>query len=159
MLLIFDDFSWFLRIFRIFQIFKVSCKAPKISGDPLQIFLSSNRSKASICRKNMYVRTPGTKCPALKWSTFFHVLTIFPEKEDFADMLFGVPDVRRYLSGFWGVILMLLNIFHYLSNGGAPLIDDLGAPAFSWKSCIIYTSVQLKMQQKTSKNAIIFVFW
>ena len=64
-------------------------------------------------------------------------------------MLFGVPDVRRYLSGFWGVILMLLKIFHNLSNGRAPLIDDLRPPALPSKPSIDYTAVQLKIQQKT----------
>ena len=37
-----------------------------------------------------------------------------------------MPDVRRYLSVFWGVLLMLIKIFDYLSEGRAPLVADLG---------------------------------
>ena len=52
---------------------------------------------------------------------------------DFVGTFLGVPDVRTYLSGIWGLILMLLNIFHPLSNGYAPLVDDLGPSAFPRK--------------------------
>ena len=37
-----------------------------------------------------------------------------------------VPEVRRYLSGFWGALMMPLNIFNYLSDGRAPLVEVLG---------------------------------
>ena len=52
---------------------------------------------------------------------------------DFVGKFLGVPDVRTYLSGIWGLILMLLNILHHLSNGCAPLVDDLGPSAFPRK--------------------------
>ena len=39
----------------------------------------------------------------------------------------GVPGVRRYLLVLWGPLLMLLNIFDYLSDGRAPLVDGLRA--------------------------------
>ena len=52
---------------------------------------------------------------------------------DFVGKLLGVPDVRTYLSGIWGLILILLNILHHLSNGCAPLVDDLGPSAFPRK--------------------------
>ena len=45
----------------------------------------------------------------------------------------GVPDVRRYLLVFWGPLLMLINIFHYLSEWRAPLIKDLGPLDFLTK--------------------------
>ena len=41
-----------------------------------------------------------------------------------------MPDVRRYLSVFWGLLLMLLNLFGYLSNGRAPLVEVLGPILF-----------------------------
>ena len=44
----------------------------------------------------------------------------------FADYSIGVPDVRRYLSVFWGVIMMLIKQFDYLSDGCDPLVEDLG---------------------------------
>ena len=44
-----------------------------------------------------------------------------------------MPDVRRYLLLFWGPLMMLLNIFNYLSDGRAPLVEDLGAPDVSTK--------------------------
>ena len=48
------------------QIFKSRCKAPEISGDPLQIFLSSNESKTSIFEQTKYMRTLGTKRRSVK---------------------------------------------------------------------------------------------
>ena len=45
-----------------------------------------------------------------------------------------MPDVRRYLSVFWGVLLMLIKQFHYLSDGCAPLVEDLGHIFYSEKS-------------------------
>ena len=37
-----------------------------------------------------------------------------------------MPDVRRYLSVFLGVIVMLLKQFDYLSDGRGPLVEYLG---------------------------------
>ena len=37
-----------------------------------------------------------------------------------------MPDVRRYLSVFWGGIVMLLKQFDYLSDGRDPLVEYLG---------------------------------
>ena len=37
-----------------------------------------------------------------------------------------MPDVRRYLSAFWGLLLMLIKLPHYLSDGRAPLVGVLG---------------------------------
>ena len=48
-------------------------------------------------------------------------------------MLIGVPDVRRYLSVFWGPLMMLLKRFYYLSDGRAPLVEDLWPPEVSKK--------------------------
>ena len=42
-------------------------------------------------------------------------------------------DVRRYLSVLWGVLMLLLNIFNCLSDGRAPLVEDLGPPEVSTK--------------------------
>ena len=44
-----------------------------------------------------------------------------------------MPDVRRYLSVLWGPLMMLLNIFNYLSDGRAPLVEDLRPPEVSTK--------------------------
>ena len=44
------------------QFFKSLCKVPEIYEDPLQIFLSSKRSKTSIFTKSRYVRTFVTIC-------------------------------------------------------------------------------------------------
>jgi len=44
-----------------------------------------------------------------------------------------VPDVRRYLLLFWGPLMMLLNIFNYLSDGRAALVEDLRPPKVSTK--------------------------
>ncbi len=41
-----------------------------------------------------------------------------------------MPDVRRYLLVFWGVIVMLLNQFDYLSDGRDPLVESLGVVLF-----------------------------
>ena len=41
-----------------------------------------------------------------------------------------MPDVRRYLSVFWRFILMLIEIFDYLSAVRAPLVEDLGDVSF-----------------------------
>ena len=40
----------------------------------------------------------------------------------------GVPGVRRYLSGFWVVLLMLVKLPRCLSEGRAPLVEFLGPP-------------------------------
>ena len=45
-----------------------------------------------------------------------------------------MPDVRRYFSVLWGPFMMLLNIFDYLSDGRAPLVEDLGPPELLTKS-------------------------
>ena len=37
-----------------------------------------------------------------------------------------MPGVRRYLSVFWGPLLMLLKLPHNLSGGRAPLVGVLG---------------------------------
>jgi len=37
-----------------------------------------------------------------------------------------VPDVRRYFSVFWGILLMLRKLFDNLSYGRAPLVGVLG---------------------------------
>ena len=41
-----------------------------------------------------------------------------------------MPDVRRYLSVFWGVIVMLLKQFDYLSDGRDPLVEYLAVVMF-----------------------------
>ena len=41
-----------------------------------------------------------------------------------------MPDVRRYLSVFWGVLLMLLKLPRCLSDVRAPLVEDLKALDF-----------------------------
>ena len=44
-----------------------------------------------------------------------------------------MPDVRRYLSAFWGLLLMLIKLPHYLSDVRAPLVGVLG-PIFCFKN-------------------------
>ena len=44
-----------------------------------------------------------------------------------------MPGVRRYLSVFWGLLLMLLKLPHNLSDGRAPLVGVLG-PIFCFKN-------------------------
>ena len=44
-----------------------------------------------------------------------------------------MPDVRRYLSAFWGPLMMLLKRFYYLSDGRALLVEDLWPPEVSKK--------------------------
>ena len=46
-----------------------------------------------------------------------------------------MPDVRRYLSVFWGVLLILIKLFDYLSDGRAPLVEDLGDVSVFKISC------------------------
>ena len=41
-----------------------------------------------------------------------------------------MPDVRRYLSVFWGVIMMLIKPFDYLSDGCDPVVENLGVVLF-----------------------------
>ena len=41
-----------------------------------------------------------------------------------------MPDVRRYLFVFWGLVLMLLKLFGHLSDGRAPLVEVLGPLLF-----------------------------
>ena len=60
-------------------------------------------------------------------------LARIPLIADFVGRFWGVPDVRTYLPGIWELSLMLLNIFHHLSNGCTPLVDDLRFCSFSQK--------------------------
>ena len=44
-----------------------------------------------------------------------------------------MPDVRTYLSAFWGLLLMLIKLPHYLSDGRTSLVEVL-RPIFGAKN-------------------------
>ena len=67
-----------------------------------------------------------------------------------------MPDVRRYLSVFWGVIVMLLKQFDYLSDGRGPLVEYLGGGSVFINSLTISPARELKIRGKIGQNGYNF---
>jgi len=69
-----------------------------------------------------------------------------------------MPDVRRYLSVFWGVLVMLIKLFDYLSDGRTPLVDDLGDVSVFKNTLLGFPTWTLKIKAKLLKNGGILPF-
>ena len=62
---------------------------------------------------------------------------------------------------FWyfvGALLMLLKVFHYLSDGRAPLVEDLGGCFYFQNTLVFSPTCAVKIKGKVVKNVGILPF-
>ena len=109
------------------------------------------------CKNRVSATIPDT-LPSTFASGDFALFSIFLKSRFLARLWICVPDVRRYLSTFWGALLMLLKWFDYLSDGHASLVEDLRPPEVSSGSYFYSFFYYWKSRENMVKNALNFVF-